>query len=194
MIAPKLRRSLVLTSWQAVRLWAMLEAHPQVRQYCERPATIELDGRTRVVDFWARRNSGDVWLLLDDEGAAELELDDEAKGAPRLGADQVQLISRAALDAEAMWIENWLRILPYLVANGGLVDPMLVDAIVDECGEPMTLVSIEARHISVDPMLVRAALFIAVHAGRVIGLDLREKPLEYGSRFQRLSREPSHAS
>ena len=39
--APKLRRIVMLTGQAQLHLWAMLEAHPGVTQYCERPASPE---------------------------------------------------------------------------------------------------------------------------------------------------------
>jgi hypothetical protein len=48
--SPKLRRRLTLFSRDALDAWILLEADPQVRSFCERPAYIEgMAGPVRTV-------------------------------------------------------------------------------------------------------------------------------------------------
>ena len=74
--APKLRRIVMLTGQAQLHLWAMLEAHPGVTQYCERPASPDAAQAQPIADFWAIRDGSPTWLRLAQapvEGAASLD-------------------------------------------------------------------------------------------------------------------------
>lgn len=81
------------------------------------------------------------------------------------------------LDTNAQWIENWLRILPYLSANARLVDERLTADVEKVMGSAATLSVIERRLHPLDVVLIRAAVFRLSHQGAVTADGLRRSPL-----------------
>ncbi|WP_313066128.1 hypothetical protein [Paraburkholderia sp. LEh10] len=93
------------------------------------------------------------------------------------------LIQPAELAASRMWIDNWQRMLPYLVANRGLISPALSRAIERFLRSPRRLLAIEREFSTGDPILVRAAVFGLLHAGRARAEGLRTDALSLLAEF-----------
>lgn len=179
--SPKIGRRLTVYRRQALELWLLLEADPTVTTFCERPGYVQIDGRRRLADFWARYAGREELLVLTD-AAAEIETkaaDRELDGQ----AISIRNIDAPELAAARIWTENWHRILPYLTANRGLVTPRLSDAIQRYLRQPQRLLAIEREFSTGDPVLVRAALFGLLHCGRVGAPSLRTEPLSLLTSF-----------
>jgi hypothetical protein len=73
--------------------------------------------------------------------------------------------------------------LPCLVATRGLVPPSLSSAIERFVARPNRLLSIEREFTTGDPVLVRAAVFGLLHAGRVHAPELRAHELSLLTEF-----------
>jgi len=73
---PKLRRIFMLIGQAQRHLWAMLEAHLGVTQYCERPAPPDAAQALPIADFWAICDGSSRWVHFAEasaEGAASLD-------------------------------------------------------------------------------------------------------------------------
>jgi hypothetical protein len=64
--SPKLGRRLTLYRRNAFEAWLMLEADPAAKTFCERPSFMAVDGRRRVVDFWARYGDDECLVVLSE--------------------------------------------------------------------------------------------------------------------------------
>jgi hypothetical protein len=73
--------------------------------------------------------------------------------------------------------------LPYVVANQGLIRPTLSEAIVRFVAVPQRLLAIEREFSTGDPVLVRAALFGLLYGGRVGAPELHTQPLSLLTSF-----------
>jgi hypothetical protein len=185
--APKLSRCIVLASWSAVQLWVMLEAQPRVKSYCERPAVAVIDGQERLIDFWVQLDNQEQWFVIQAEGEPILDLEVGGTQAPSVEGDCVQFVSPQSFEEHAVWIENWLSILPYLASTSRLVEPALVAQVVEPCRKATALWTIEQAHSRHDRMLVRTAVFMALHRGELLGMDLQQRQWDLDSEFVRPS-------
>ena len=123
--SPKLDRRLTLFSWSAVLLWTMIESHAGIARFCERPGLVRFKGDWRLADFWVQRQEHSEFLFLEDSPRLEMLVT-----APRLDSDlgqRVRTISNDDLQANDLWIRNWLQMLPYLASNRRLVEQRQLD-------------------------------------------------------------------
>ncbi|MGZ9709244.1 hypothetical protein ACXX82_00185 [Glaciimonas sp. GNP009] len=81
------------------------------------------------------------------------------------------------LVSHALWIENWLRILPYLSANSAFVSNQLLTDIAQAAAAGPTLGDIERDFQPNDIVLIRTAVFMLLHTGRLKADSLRRQPL-----------------
>ena len=110
--APKLNRTVVLAGRDQLHLWVMLEAHPAISRYCERPTWPDENEASPEPDFWVLRDGSAIWLALGDTPQCD-------PNAPPLPAAMpcVQWVHPDALNQHRVWIQNWLSLLPYLGAT-----------------------------------------------------------------------------
>ncbi|MFJ1260003.1 hypothetical protein [Cupriavidus sp. CuC1] len=121
-------------------------------------------------------------------------IDEEAKKGLELSADllNVRLVDAAEQAASRIWIDNWQRMLPIIVATRGLVTVSVLDAVERFVTSPKPLLAIEREFSKGDPVLVRAAIFRLLHTGRVQAEELRTDPLSWMTKFS--VREAGHDS
>lgn len=187
--APKLRRIVMLTGQDQLHLWAMLEAHPGVTKYCERPASPDAAQAFPAADFWAIRDGTDTWLRLVEAPA------DDAVSLARATSDEgVDLISPDELKRHRVWIRNWLSLLPYLSTTGTLGLESLKAQVVAAAGrEDATFDEIERQLGHADPVLTRTAVIAALHAGLLVSEDLQHRPWDRSTRVCWASLHARHA-
>ncbi|WP_051974685.1 hypothetical protein [Cupriavidus necator] len=96
-------------------------------------------------------------------------IDEEAKEGLEFSAEvlDVRLVDAAEQAASRIWIDNWHRMLPSIVASRGLVLVSLLDAVERFVASPKPLLAIEREFSKGDPVLVRAAVFSLLQTGRV---------------------------
>ncbi|MGF6293295.1 hypothetical protein FSB08_39335 [Paraburkholderia sp. JPY432] len=178
--SPKLARRIMFYRRALLEQWLLLEANPKVITFCERPGYVLISGDRRLADFWVRYADREESVVLSE---VPCESDADASRA-RLdaGAAEVRLVASAELAATRAWTDNWQRILPYLVANRGLVPTTLPSAVMQFVKEPQRLLEIE-REFSSDVVIVRDALFGLLHAGRVSASSLQTQPLSLLTSF-----------
>ncbi|MBY0240080.1 MAG: hypothetical protein K2X55_12265 [Burkholderiaceae bacterium] len=178
--APKIGRRLTLFSPLQVRLWTLLEGTPWVTCYCERPAYWRHDSGKLLTDFWVRAGRREVCLIV----AGESRLGYAGALSPSEDID-VRYIDAKFLASRSIWIENWMRILPYLSANARFVSTRLLKGIEQAARSAPTLGDIERDFQPHDIVLVRTAALMLLHQGRVTARSLRDRALDARTIFRR---------
>lgn len=177
----KLKRRLTLYRRCALDAALMFEADPEVVAFCERPGFVRLGDRRYLADFWVRYAEREELSVL----FPAFSLNDEKQRSPEFDVEamSVRIIEPPELAASRIWIENWQRMLPCLVATRGLVPASLLDAIERFVATPQPLLAIEREFSTGDPVLARAAVFSLLHGGRVQASELRTGALSLLTRF-----------
>ena len=176
----KADRRLTLYRQSALEQWVILEADPAVIVFCERPGFIQSEGKRYLADFRVRYFDRQELVILFDSASEPPAKPDALLEHAGLTVRAVQLSEIAASRA---WIANWKRMLPCLIATRGLVPPSLSSAIERFVARPHRLLSIEREFTIGDPVLVRAAVFGLLHAGRVQAPELRTHELSLLTEF-----------
>lgn len=159
----------------------MLESDPTVRAFCERPGFVQFGGHRFLADFQVCFVDGQELLLLLPGSVAVEDLTPHSD--LEVSAMTVRLLDAAELAASRVWIDNWQRMLPCLIATRDLVATSLLDSIERFVATAQTLLAIEREFSTDDPILSRAAVFALLHAGRISAPELRTKPLSWLARF-----------
>jgi hypothetical protein len=149
--------------------------------FCERPGYVNVSGKQRLADFWVRYVGRQELVILDDAF-----YDDHATRSHRHldgAALPIRKVSLADLAAARVWVDNWQRMLPCIVANWSLVSSSLQRAIECFLAQPRKLLEIEREFSSGDPVLVRTAVFGMLHAGRLSAPDLHTQALSLLTSF-----------
>ncbi|MCK6372781.1 MAG: hypothetical protein L6Q69_01610 [Zoogloea sp.] len=178
--APKLGRTLLFTRAEQLHLWVMIEAHPGVTRYCERPSSGKPGRPCPQADFWALREGAPVWLRLVDTSQ-----DCEGVADPL-----VQVISTGELQRHRHWITNWLSLLPYLSSASPLSLKPLQAEVLDFVGPQARLVDVEHQFARTDPILVRTSVIACLHEGSLVSPDLQSAPWHLGIELRRGPRGP----
>lgn len=178
--SPKLNRRIILYRRQALDLWITIESDPTVRKFCERPGYIQFRGQRSLADFLVSYLDRQELVILADPIVGG-----DAKPLANLDAGDrnVRLVQAAELAALRIWVDNWQRMLPCIVATRGLVPASLLRLVEDFVAAPQPLFAIERELSKGDPILVRAAVFQLLHEGRVTAPELRTDMLSLSTRF-----------
>ena len=185
--APKLGRTIVLSGAGQLRLWAMLEAHPGVTRYCERPSWPDDEEPSLCPDFWALRDGTPVWLALAEAPVSGDEVLSSAE-SPR-----VQVVPAEELDRHRVWIGNWLSLLPYLSTSAWLGLEALSEPVAEFFRQEASFDDAERHFVRFDPVLVRTAVVAGLHRGKLYSGDLLVRPWDRQTRMVRCSGAASHA-
>ncbi|CAE6807910.1 hypothetical protein [Paraburkholderia nemoris] len=177
----KLARRVMFYRRALLEQWLMLEANPKVVTFCERPGYVLINEDRHLADFWVRYVDRDELVILSELLCGSNV--DTSRPEVDAGTVEVRLVGSAELAAARAWTDNWQRILPYLVANRGLVPATLPPAIMQFVDEPRRLLDIEREFLTSDPVIVRAALFSLLHSGRVGASALQTQPLSLLTSF-----------
>lgn len=170
--APKMGRRVTLFDPLQVRLWTLLESNPRVCAYCERPAYWQRDEGQQLTDFWVMTGRREVcWVVTSEPRPGRA-----GALSPTENID-VRYIHAKSLASRNVWLENWMRILPYLSANARFVSDRLMTDIEQTTSAAPTLGDIERDFQPHDIVLVRTAAFMLLHRGRLRADGLRVQPL-----------------
>lgn len=176
----KANRRITLYRPAALDQWILLEADPAVTTFCERPGFVQAEGRRHLADFWVRYVDRQELVILFDLPET---IDVKPVASMDAAGLTVRSVQQPELAASRVWIENWKRMLPCLVATRGLVSPALSSAIERFVAHPQRLLSIEREFSTGDPVLARAAVFGSLHAGRVRAPELHAHELSLLTEF-----------
>lgn len=167
--SPKLGRRVRLFDRSSFDQWIRLEADPSVLWLCERPARLGATRDARLIDFWIQRVDGEQLMLLDDSGTEPVP--QTVNGVP------LHHIAAAELAAAAMWIANWQRMLPVIVASRALLPEGLMRSVLTCVHEPVALSRIEHELSMGDPPVLRGAIFELLRTGQLRAPSLHNQPL-----------------
>jgi hypothetical protein len=187
--APKLSRTVVLAGRDQLHLWVMLEAHPAVSRYCERPTWPDENETSPNPDFWALRDGRAVWLALGD--APQID-PNSAPVLPTLPS--IDWIHADALNQHRVWIQNWLSLLPYLGATATPSFDSLVTQVIQATDPESSFDDLERKLSATDPLLVRTAVIAALHQGLLVSEDLQHMQWGRSTRVSKLSGGSPHAT
>ena len=180
--SPKAVRMLVLFSYDAVATWALAESSPLVEAFCEYPGFVALDGARTLADFWVQGAGREQFIKI--EGG--IDLTPESPERVKTYADtEISLVGADWLAQRQVWIDNWLQINPYLVANARFVSSATLDRVARLFEEPRPLFDVERALRDVDAQLVRTAVFMLLHQGLLASDDLAVRPLAITTVFRR---------
>ena len=189
--APKLGRVIMLNSTAQLGLWALLEAHPGVTRYCERPSWPGDEEPSPAPDFWALRDGKPVWLALRQEAPAAAEGEGEEPSPAE--ASGVQTITADELDRHRVWIANWLSLLPYLGVDAWPELESLREPVADFFRQEASFDDAERHFARLDPVLVRTAVVVGLHQGHLYSAELLVRPWDGRTRVTRCPPHVSHA-
>ncbi|MBC3911525.1 hypothetical protein [Undibacterium umbellatum] len=179
--APKLKRRVTLFNPQHVKLCTYLESNPRVSAYCERPTYWRSGEDKQLIDFWIKAGHRELcWIATSDL------LLGRAGALSQTENIDVHYVQPQSLASHEVWIENWMRILPYLSSNACFVSNQLLADIEQAALTAPTLGEIERNFQPNDIMLVRTAVFMLLHQGRLRADALRVQALGPGINFRRL--------
>lgn len=172
--APKLQRRLTLFDPFHVQLCAYFESNPSISTYCERPAYWHHNKIMQLTDFWLMAGHREMCVVTTAE-----PLPVHAGILSESENIAVRYIHQASLGLRAIWIENWMRILPYLSSNARFVsNQLLADITRALSGESLqTLGQLECDFQPNDIVLVRTAVFLLLHKGMIKSDALYVQPL-----------------
>ncbi len=182
--SPKAGRRVVLFSYDAVSVWALAESCPLVEAFCEYPGFIPVDGERVVADFWVRGADREQFIRIERGIALSPEF---PKQVQTYADTEVAVISTDWLAQREVWIDNWLQINPYLVANARFVSAATLDRVNALFDSPRPLFDVEHAVRDVDAQLVRTAVFMLMHQGKLHSDDLVVRPLAITTVFRRNS-------
>lgn len=179
--APKLKRRVTLFDSFHVRLLTFLESNPRVSAYCERPMYWGRGADQKLTDFWVRAGRHEVcWIVTPDRVAPIGALGRSENMA-------VRHVHAKSFVSRKIWIDNWMRMLPYLAANTRFVSEQLLADIERATSNALTLGAIERDFQPQDIVLIRTAVFMLLHRGRLKAEALHKQSLGPGIVLRRLS-------
>ena len=111
--SPKLGRTVRAFDHAAFGQWIRLEADPGVISFCEHPCRAGSKDEGPLIDFWVARRSQEEMLFVE-RGHGAAALPDTVQGVP------LRLVPGAEQATAAVWVANWLRMIPVINATRGL--------------------------------------------------------------------------
>ena len=81
-----------------MQFWVLLESQPHIRQYCERPATAIIDGKEQVIDFWARLDDQEQWIIVGNEDDSVLPMERVKRSKSLTGGPHVFPVGQPQTD------------------------------------------------------------------------------------------------
>lgn len=173
---------LVLFSYDAVATWALAESSPLVEAFCEYPGFVPVNGARTMADFWVRGTGREQFIKVQ----GGIDLTPEIPERVKTYADaEISLVGADWLAHRHVWIDNWLQINPYIVANARFVSSATLDRVTALFDEPRALFDVEHALRDVDAQLVRTAVFMLLHQGSLGSDDLAVRPLAITTVFRR---------
>lgn len=134
----------------------MTESQAAILTFCEYPGFILVDQKPRIADFVLCRGGTNEFVVLD---AAPPLIAIDADACEILDPLPVTTVSAEALKPHRQWIDNWLRMLPYVTSNARFFSQELHERIEYDLLSPKPLYTIERDALPADPILTRSAVF-----------------------------------
>lgn len=186
-VSPKLSRLLTLFSYGSLNLWSFIESHPAITGFCEYPGYVIINDQPVLATFWVQGHGHQQFLVLEDDIQLEPE---NITPVPTFRDASVHIVTQAWLASHQQWIDNWQQINPYIVCNRRFITPQILDATAALFDGPIALFDAEHALQRIDQQLVRTAVFMLLHQGRLASDDLTKKPLGGATLFQPQGNSP----
>jgi hypothetical protein len=167
--SPELGRALTLFSRGQLDQWVLLEATPAVLQFCERPIELKSKrARKRLVEFWARHQDYDEFIVLVDAQAPE----NDYQAPPDV---RVRCVTRDELAQQRTYIAKLRSMLPYVTAYRRWMKDEHLARARELCTEQTALARLEHALSAQDPLWARTVVFTAVVKGVLGAPTLAER-------------------
>ncbi len=168
--SPKLGRTVRAFDHVAFEQWVRLEVDPGVIAFCEHPCRAGANDDGPLIDFWASR-PGQEEMLVVERGQGPAKLPKSVQNIP------LRLVPAAEQSAAAVWVSNWLRMIPVINATRGTVPKTLVKSVLSLVRLPLALSLVEHELSVGDPAVVRGAIFELLRTGQLLASSLHSQPL-----------------
>lgn len=168
--SPKLGRPVSAFDHVAFNQWVRLEADPSVITFCEHPCRAGTDDDGPLIDFWAARSDEEVMLVVDRRQASP-KLPKSVQSVP------LRQVPAAELAAAAVWVANWLRMIPVINATRGTAPKTLIKSALSLVRQPLALSHVEHALSAGDPAVIRGTIFELIRTGRLMAPSLHTQAL-----------------
>lgn len=168
--SPKLGRTVRAFDHAAFEQWVRLEVDPSVVAFCEHPCRVGANDDGCLVDFWATR-TGQEEMLVVQRGQGSTKLPSSVQNVP------LRLVPAAEQAAAAVWVSNWLRMIPVINATRGTAPKALIKSVLGLVRQPLALSLIEHELAVGDPAVVRGTIFELLRSGQLMASSLHTQPL-----------------
>jgi len=168
--SPKLGRTIRAFDHAAFEQWIRLEVDPGVLTFCEQPCHVGAADDGALVDFWVAR-PGQEEMIVVERGQGTATLPKSVQRIP------LRLVPVAEQAAAAVWVSNWLRMIPVINATRGTVTNTLVNSVLSLVRRPLALSLVEHELSVGDPAVMRGTIFELLRTGQLMAPSLHTQAL-----------------
>ncbi len=168
--SPKLGRPVRAFDHASFEQWVRLEADPGVISFCEHPCRVGANDDGRLIDFWVAR-PGQEEMLVVERGQGSMELPKCVHNVP------LRQVPAAEQAAAAVWVANWLRMIPVINATRGAAPKFLIKSVLSLVRRPLALSLVEHELSVGDPAVVRGTIFELLRTGQLMASSLHAQAL-----------------
>ena len=168
--SPKLGRTVRAFDHAAFEQWVRLETDPGVSSFCEHPGRVGANDDGRLIDFWVARHSQEEMLVVE-RGQGFAMLPQSVQDIP------LRLVPAAEQAAAAVWVANWLRMIPVINATRNVQPKTLIKSVLSLVGRPLALSLVEHELSVGDPAVVRGTIFELLRTGQLMAPSLHTQAL-----------------
>ena len=168
--SPKLGRTVRAFDHDAFELWVRLEVDPGVISFCEHPCRVGANDNGRLIDFWVTRH-GQEEMLVVERGQGSAKLPKSAQNTP------LRLVPTAEQAAAAVWVANWLRMIPVINATRDVQPKPRIKSVLSLVRRPLALSLVEHELSVGDPAVVRGTIFELLRTGQLTAPSLHTQAL-----------------
>lgn len=180
--SPKLSRQLVLFGLSTVDLWTTLEADPAVITFCERPIMLPDTRPQRAVDFWAKSQHAEEFLVLRRSPAAGTDTTpvpsaDTEGEQHAIDGIPVRYVASSHFDQSRTKLTNWGWIIRDLAAFSRFVPESLCREVAASIGCGKSIAQLQAELHEFDSSTVKLAIYVLLHRGQAVCEQLATQAL-----------------
>ena len=168
--SPKLGRTVRAFDHTAFEHWVRLEVDPGVTSFCEYPCRVGVNDDGRLIDFWVARH-GQEEMLVVERGQGSAKLPQSVQTLP------LRQVPAAEQAAAAVWVANWLRMIPVINATRDVQPKTLIKSVLSLVRRPLALSLVEHELSVGDPAIVRGTIFELLRTGQLMAPSLHMQSL-----------------
>ena len=168
--SPKLGRTVRAFDHAAFEQWVRLETDPGVSSFCEHPCRAGANDDGRLIDFWVARHGQEEMLVVERRQGFAM-LPQSVQDIP------LRLVPAAEQAAAAVWVANWLRMIPVINATRNVQPKTLIKSVLSLVGRPLALSLVEHELSVCDPAVVRGTIFELLRTGQLMAPSLHTQAL-----------------